>query len=91
MAAAARPFIVPVTDSLASATILGSLKLGGGDDDGAGPGDGFGAFFGVAMRADVLRGAEAYGCVVLGPEFDVERGGALLHEDAGAYEDGLGA
>jgi hypothetical protein len=50
---------------------FGVVEVCGGDDDGLGAGDGFGAL-----------------CRVV---FDVEGGGALLHEDAGADEDGLGA
>src|SRR6266446_3648597 len=46
------------------------VEVSGGDDDGAGAGDGLFALLGVVL--------------------DVEGSGALLHEDAGAYEDGLG-
>src|ERR1700744_5068695 len=47
------------------------VVVGGGDDDGPGTGDCFGAFFGIV--------------------FDIERGGALLHEDSGTDEDCFGA
>ena len=63
--------MVPVTASLASATILGSLK------------------WVVAMTMALAR--ETASSRSSGVVLDVERGGALLHEDAGADEDGLGA
>ena len=63
--------MVPVTASLASATILGSLKWVVAMTMARGAGDGLFALHGVVL--------------------DVERRGALLHEDAGADEDGLGA
>lgn len=61
----------PMTSSLASATILGSLK------------------WVVAMTMALARENGFF--ALEGVVFDVERGGALLHEDSRADEDGLGA
>src|ERR1700733_5993666 len=55
---------------------LGIVEMRGGDDDGFGAGLGFGTLLGIIQLT--VRVA-----------LDIQRRGALLHEDSGAHEDRL--